>query len=97
MTLDELIASITPETYANLQRAVELGKWPDGTRLTPEQRANCMQAVIAYGERNLAAEERVGYIDRGVKEEGEVCGDDHSHADTHDHAHEQEKPVKFLN
>lgn len=89
MTLDELIASITPETYENLKRAVELGKWADGTRLTPEQRANCMQAVIAYGERNLAEDERVGYIDRGVKEEGEVCGDDH--------AHEEEQPVRFLN
>lgn len=86
MNLDELIASITPETYEALKRAVELGKWHDGSRLTPEQRANCMQAVIAYGERNLAAEQRVGFIDRGSKDEGEVCGDDHHH----------EQPVKFL-
>lgn len=90
MTLDELIASITPETYESLKRAVELGKWADGTRLTPEQRANCMQAVIAYGERNLAEEERVGFIDRGHKEEGEVCGDDHAHE-------HEEQPVRFLN
>ena len=87
LTLDEMIASITPETYEALKRAVELGKWHDGSRLTPEQRAHCMQAVIAYGERNLATEERVGYIDRGTKDEGEVCGDDHQHG---------EQPVKFL-
>ena len=86
MTLEELIASITPETYDNLKRAVELGKWPDGSRLSPEQRANCMQAVIAYGERHLSEQQRVGFIDRGVKEEGEMCGD-------HDHA---EQPVRFL-
>lgn len=90
MTFDELIESITPETYANLQRAVELGKWPDGTRLTPEQRANCLQAIIAYGERNLPEEERVGYIDRGEKEDGELCDDDHNHEPA-------ERPVKFLN
>ena len=90
MTFDELIDSITPETYANLQRAVELGKWPDGTRLTPEQRANCLQAIIAYGERHLPEEERVGFIDRGEKEEGELCDDDHAHASA-------ERPVKFLN
>lgn len=86
MTLDELIASITPETYESLKRAVELGKWPDGSRLSPEQRANCMQAVIAYGERHLTEEQRVGFIDRGAKEEGEMC-DDHSH---------EEQPVRFL-
>lgn len=87
MTLDDMIAAITPETYDSLKRAVELGKWHDGTRLTPEQRAHCMQAVIAYGELHLAEEERVGYIDRGEKEEGELCEDDHQHA---------ERPVKFL-
>lgn len=88
MTFDEMIASITPETYEALKRAVELGKWHDGTRLTPEQRAHCLQAVIAYGERNLPEHERVGYIDRGSKQEGEVCGDDHHHDD--------EQPVRFL-
>ena len=87
MTFEEMIATITPETYESLKRAVELGKWHDGTRLSPEQRAHCMQAVIAYGERHLAEEERVGFIDRGEKEEGEVCADDHHHA---------EQPVKFL-
>ncbi|MEZ5507129.1 MAG: DUF1315 family protein [Gammaproteobacteria bacterium] len=81
MTLDEMIASINPETYEALKRAVELGKWQDGSRLTPEQRANCLQAVIAYGERNLPVQERVGFIDRGVKEEGEMCGDDHHHVE----------------
>lgn len=79
MTFDEMIASVTPEVYERLQRAVELGKWADGTRLSPEQREQCMQAVIAYGEKMLSEDQRVGFIDRGSKEEGEVCGDDHQH------------------
>lgn len=85
MDFNSLIDSITPETYEKLKRALELGKWADGARLSSEQREQVMQAIIAYGESNLSAEERVGFIDRGVKEEGEQCTDD-----------DLPKPIKFL-
>lgn len=88
MTFDEMIASVTPEVYERLQRAVELGKWADGTRLSPEQREKCMQAVIAYGEKMLSEDQRVGFIDRGPKQEGEVCGDD-------EHKHDEPQPLKI--
>ena len=81
MDFNGLIESITPETYEKLKRALELGKWADGVRLTQAQREQVMQAIIAYGERNLAQEQRVGYIDRGKKQEGEQC-DDTSAPDT---------------
>lgn len=74
MDYHQLIDSMTPEVYRDLKRAVELGKWPDGRRLTPEQREHCLQAVIAWGQRNLPERERIGYIDRGHKA-GEVCDD----------------------
>lgn len=73
MKFDDLINSITPEAYQNLKRAVELGKWPDGTRLSQEQREQCMQAVIAYDAKHSSEDERIGHIDKGTKEEGEVC------------------------
>ncbi len=57
-----------------LKRAVELGRWPDGRPLTTEQRQECLQAVIAWGEKHLPPEQRIGYIDRG-KKAGEVCGE----------------------
>ena len=88
LNFDSVIAAITPETYDNLKRALELGKWADGTRLTQEQREHVMSAVIAYGERHLAAEQRVGFIDRGSKQEGERCDDDE--------VEHSEQPVKFL-
>lgn len=99
MTFEELIASITPETYENLKRAVELGKWPDGTRLTQEQREHCMQAVIAWGERHLAPAQRVGFIDKGSKAEGGQCASSHDHDDDHDDHDDPDSaaPVKFLN
>jgi uncharacterized protein YeaC (DUF1315 family) len=79
MNFQELLKSITPEAYQNLKLAVEIGKWPDGRVLSAEQRELCLQAVIAYEQKNLAEHERTGYIDRGSKAEGEVCDDDHQH------------------
>jgi uncharacterized protein YeaC (DUF1315 family) len=64
-TFDALLAGMTPEIHASLKEAVELGKWPNGDRLTKEQVDLCLQAVIAWDLRNLPEAERVAYIDRG--------------------------------
>lgn len=93
MTFSQLVESLTPDTVGNLRRAVELGKWPDGRRLTDEQRATCMQAVLFWERKYLPETERTGYIDRGTKAEGETCsGDDHDH----DHDHDDEQPLKIV-
>lgn len=84
MNFDDMIASITPEIYERLKTAIELGKWPDGTLLTKQQLESSMQAIIAYDHHNHSDENSVGYIDRGKKEEGELCDDDAA------------KPLKFL-
>lgn len=88
MQFQKLIESITPEIYANLKAAIEIGKWPDGRGLSIEQRELCLQAVIAYELKNIPEDERTGYIDRGSKAEGEVCADD-------DHHHGDEQPIKW--
>lgn len=65
MNYERMIETMTPQVYASLKQAVELGKWPNGQRLTPEQRETSLRAVIAYEvKRDLPAHERVGYIDR---------------------------------
>ncbi|WP_116364381.1 YeaC family protein [Parahaliea mediterranea] len=74
MDYQQLIESLTPEVYDKLRIAVEIGKWPDGRRVSPEQRQECLQALIAWGALNLPEEQRIGYIDRGHKA-GEVCDD----------------------
>lgn len=38
MDIEQIIDSMTPEVYQRLSTAVELGKWPDGVALTPEQK-----------------------------------------------------------
>ena len=88
MDLQDLLNSITPEIYNNLKMAIEIGKWPDGNKISAEQRQLCMQAVIAYEHKHLPAEEHTGYI---PPEPHTFCGDDHDH----EHA-EQEKPIKWV-
>jgi len=68
----QLIATMSPETYQSLVRSVELGKWPDGRTVTSQQRENAMQAIIAWGERHLPEQDRVGYIEKKEKA-GDSC------------------------
>ncbi|MGH1431549.1 MAG: YeaC family protein [Neptuniibacter sp.] len=81
MTYDQLIQAMTPEMHQSLKRAVELGKWPDGRTLTPDQRDICMRAVIAYDHENMPEDQRVGFIDR-TKQDGSQHGKDPLQPDT---------------
>jgi uncharacterized protein YeaC (DUF1315 family) len=60
----DLIEKMDEPTWRSLRRAVETGRWPDGRRLRPEQTELCMQAVIAWEQRHLPAEQRTGYVER---------------------------------
>lgn len=67
----DLIARMDPGIYRNMKTAVELGRWPDGERLSEEQRQWCLQAIIAWEHQHLPEHERTGYIDRsGLQESG---------------------------
>ncbi|MGY5957404.1 Transcriptional regulator [Kosakonia sp. BK9b] len=52
MSLEQIVNSMTPEIYQRLSTAVELGKWPDGVALTPEQKENSLQLVMLWQARN---------------------------------------------
>lgn len=62
-SLQTLIDSITPEIHENLKTAVEIGRWANGDKLTPEQLEHSLQAIIAYEARYLSEEQRIGFID----------------------------------
>ncbi|AXS84883.1 YeaC family protein [Marinobacter sp. Arc7-DN-1] len=73
MTYEELIDRLDPNVYRSLRQSIELGKWPDGRKLTPGQREISLEAVIYYENlHNIPEEERVGYLDRGSKA-GTAC------------------------
>jgi uncharacterized protein YeaC (DUF1315 family) len=63
----DLVNSLTPEVVGSFKRAIELGHWPDGRKLTINQREHCMQAIIHWDQANLPEPERTGFIDRSGK------------------------------
>ena len=86
-TFSAILAALTPDIVANLKRAIELGKWPDGRRLSEEQTKTCLEAVFVWEAKHLPEEERTGYIHK-AKKDGEACDSPHDH--------HQEQTVKFL-
>ena len=52
MDFEQVINSMTPDIYQRLVTAVELGKWPDGVALTPEQKENSLQLDMLWQARH---------------------------------------------
>jgi uncharacterized protein YeaC (DUF1315 family) len=63
MTYEELIEKMTPPMHQAIKQGIELGKWPDGKKMSPEQLAVCLRAVIHY-DQTLPEDQRTGFIDR---------------------------------
>lgn len=61
-TFSDMIENLTPDIYESLKLAVEIGKWPDGRKLTQEQKELSLQAVIAWESQHLPEEQRTGYM-----------------------------------
>ena len=74
MNIDELYSIVTPEIYERFKTAVELGKWPNGVQLTKAQKQICLQAIIAYDNKYLKEEERIGFL---PKKEDEITKRSH--------------------
>lgn len=62
MKFEDLIASISGETFERLVSAVETGRWPDGATLSDAQKEQTLQLIIAYQAKYLPGDEafRVG-------------------------------------
>lgn len=58
----QTVQTLDRGTIEALREAVALGRWPNGTRLTAEQRGLCLEAVLAWEHRHLPPEEHTGYV-----------------------------------
>lgn len=66
MDFQTLVAEMNPDIYQNLKTSLELGKWPNGERLTEDQKELCMQAIIVYEhQRTMDEKDRTGFVERG--------------------------------
>lgn len=94
MNIEQILAALTPEIVARFKTAIEIGKWPNGQAVSPEQRETCMQAVVAWEHQHLPEEQRTGYIDRGSKKKDESCAS-HNPASSQDQP-DEERPVRLV-
>ncbi len=62
MKSDKYTSALTPEIIEKFKTAVEIGKWQDGKKLTPEQVETCMQAIITYEHAHVDETERTAYV-----------------------------------
>lgn len=63
----EQAQALDEQAYQALKQALELGKWPNGERLSREQQEICMQTIISYEALHLPEEQRSGYMPQGCK------------------------------
>ena len=96
MNKEDILKSLNPDIIDKFRTAIEIGRWENGERLSDEQRATCMQAVMVWEHEYLPATERTGYIHKPIKDDGTVvgaeCDVEHEH-----HYPNAERPVKFKN
>jgi len=59
VSLEQRLAALDRPLYESLRTAVELGKWADGSALTPAQVENALQLLILFEHRALPPEERL--------------------------------------
>ena len=69
-SVDELIQSLSPELIQHLKRAVELGKFLDGSVVDSKQKELMLEAILRYEAEYLSESERTGYIDSSRKTSG---------------------------
>ncbi len=63
-SFSDIIDNITPEMHKELRETVQLGRFPDGRRLTREQSEDLLRALLAWEQKNLPEDERTGAMTR---------------------------------
>ena len=65
MDIERLLSIMNADVYQRLLSAVELGRWPEGHRLSEQQRAQAMQIVMLYQSRHNHLAEHLTVNTRG--------------------------------
>lgn len=62
--MQKVLEKMDFEIYENLKKALALGRWEDGKKLSREQKENTMQLIILFElEKNIDLDKRVGFIE----------------------------------
>lgn len=67
MELAAFLENMTPAIHQALRQSLELGKWPDGRKMTEQERDAGLQAIIVYEHEHLPENQRIGYMPQSCK------------------------------
>lgn len=62
MDFEKAAQSMGSDVYQRFKSAIETGRWPDGSSVSEEQKQTCMQAIILYEQKHVAADQRTGFV-----------------------------------
>ncbi len=65
MNIDHLVNNITPELYERLKHGAATGRWPEGVKLSNEQKAQTLQLVMLYQAKVEQSNEQFTISDQG--------------------------------
>jgi len=74
-SLMQLVNQMTIESVLNLRKMIELGKKPDGQRLSKQERESCLEALLLWEANHLPEHQRSGYIEQSCKNKKELIED----------------------
>ena len=72
MNFQEVAENLNPQSYQALKTAIELGKWPSGIAHNEQQKVICLDALIAYEQKNLPADKQTGYMPDACKTKADI-------------------------
>lgn len=86
-----MLNAVDSDIYQRFKTAIEIGRWPNGERLSQEQKSLVMQAIIVYEKNHLAEHERTGYVSRASSS----C-ETHEHSkQKNDHDKSADQPIRW--
>ncbi len=62
MSFNQVAADMSAEVYQQFKTAIEIGRWPDGKKLSAQQKQLCLEAILRYEQEHVPPEKRTGYI-----------------------------------
>ena len=62
MNFDQVATDMSVEVYQQLKTAIEIGRWPDGKKLSDQQKQISLEAILRYEHQHLPADQRTGFL-----------------------------------
>lgn len=60
--LDLVFKHLDEKSLPKVREAIALSQWPNGMKMSKEEKAECLERLLLWEEQNLPEEKRTGYM-----------------------------------